>query len=179
MNDTIHGALSAIAASCLLAAAPASLAHSPAHSPAHGTAQASPHAASHAASTEVVETAFGRSGDPGAVSRTIRIEMRDTMRFEPDKLTVRKGDTVRLEVVNAGAVLHELVIGTRAELDAHAEMMRKFPGMEHDEPYMAHVDPGKTGAIVWQFTQAGEFGFACLIPGHFEAGMIGHIQVTE
>ena len=57
-------------------------------------------------------------------------------------------------------------------------MMKKFPGMEHDEPYMAHVSPGKTDEIVWHFTKAGEFFYACLLPGHLEAGMIGKIVVA-
>ena len=56
--------------------------------------------------------------------------------------------------------------------------MRKFPEMEHDEPYMAHVAAGKRGQIVWQFNRAGDFEFACLIPGHFEAGMRGTIKVA-
>ena len=93
------------------------------------------------------------------------------------KLTLQKGETVRLRVTNRGAVLHELVIGTPKELAEHAEMMRKFPGMEHDAPHMAHVKPGRNGEIVWQFTQPGEFQFACLIPGHFEAGMVGKVVV--
>ena len=80
-------------------------------------------------------------------------------------------------MTNRGAVLHELVIGTPKELAEHAEMMRKFPGMEHDAPHMAHVKPGRNGEIVWQFTQPGEFQFACLIPGHFEAGMVGKVVV--
>ena len=123
------------------------------------------------------ETAFGRTGDPKKVTRTIKIAMRDTMRFEPSQITVRQGETVRLMVSNAGKVLHELVIGTDKELAEHAELMKKHPGMEHDEPYMAHVSSGKKGEIIWQFTQAGTFKFACLIPGHFEAGMVGTIRV--
>ena len=63
------------------------------------------------------------------------------------------------------------------QLKVHAEMMKKHPGMEHDEPYMAHVPPGKTGEIVWTFNRAGTFEFACLMAGHFEAGMIGRITV--
>jgi uncharacterized cupredoxin-like copper-binding protein len=55
--------------------------------------------------------------------------------------------------------------------------MKKFPGMEHDEPYMTHVAPGKTGEIIWQFTQAGEFDFACLISGHYDSGMMGKVIV--
>ena len=183
MKIGIHGSLSAIAAACVFASTGGAQAHGSAHGggsvTSSGAAHSSAHGAAHAAPAEVVETAFGRSGDPAAVSRTVRIAMRDTMRFEPDVVTLRKGETIRFEVVNAGAALHELVIGTRAELAAHAEMMKKFPGMEHDEPYMAHVDPGQTGSVVWQFTQAGEFHFACLLPGHYEAGMVGRIEVKE
>jgi uncharacterized cupredoxin-like copper-binding protein len=67
-----------------------------------------------------------------------------------------------------GKVLHEMVLGTREAIQAHVEMMKKFPGMEHDDANMAHVKPGKAGEIVWQFSRAGEFQFACLLPGHFE-----------
>jgi uncharacterized cupredoxin-like copper-binding protein len=125
-----------------------------------------------------VTTPFGQTGDPKRVSRTIQVDMADTMRFVPDALTVRQGETVRFVVRNAGKVLHEMVIGSEADLKAHAEMMRKHPTMEHDAPYMAHVAAGKRGEMVWQFTQVGEFKFACLIPGHFEAGMVGTIQVV-
>jgi uncharacterized cupredoxin-like copper-binding protein len=69
------------------------------------------------------------------------------------------------------------VIGTKQELDTHAEMMKKHPNMEHDEPYMAHVSPGKSADIIWNFNRAGQFDFACLLPGHYEAGMVGKINV--
>jgi uncharacterized cupredoxin-like copper-binding protein len=126
---------------------------------------------------EMVETEFGRTGDPKNVTRTVDIEMLDAMRFKPDSITVRQGDTLRLRVRNAGKMLHELVIGTDKELQEHAELMKKHPTMEHDEPYMAHVDAGKRNEIVWQFNRPGDFKFACLIPGHFEAGMVGTIKV--
>ena len=123
------------------------------------------------------DTAFGRVGTPGKATRTIRIQMADTMRFTPAHIVVKRGETVRLVATNKGAVLHELVLGTPEELRRHAEMMRKSPGMKHDEAHMVHVRPGKTGQVVWQFTQPGEFQFACLIPGHFEAGMVGRVTV--
>ena len=126
---------------------------------------------------KVEATPFGQEGDPKKVARTIRVAMNDRMRFEPESITVKKGETVRFVVANKGAVLHEMVLGTAQALKEHAELMKKHPGMEHDEPSMAHVKPGATGEIVWQFTQAGEFQFACLIPGHFEAGMIGKVVV--
>lgn len=124
------------------------------------------------------ETDWGRAGDPKRVTRTIKIDMNDRMRFTPSTITVKRGETIRFEVVNSGKLLHEMVIGTEKELQEHAALMKKFPDMEHDEPYMVHVDPGKRGSMVWQFTKAGNFLFGCLIPGHFEAGMIGRIQVT-
>lgn len=127
--------------------------------------------------TKVEETAFGRQGDPAKAKRVIRVEMADTMRFTPAEITVKRGETVRIVATNKGQVLHEMVIGTPDDLKQHAELMKKFPGMEHDEAHMAHVKPGQRGEIVWQFTQPGEFQFACLIPGHFEAGMVGKVVV--
>jgi uncharacterized cupredoxin-like copper-binding protein len=126
---------------------------------------------------KVQETAYGRQGDPAKVTRTVTIAMNDTMRFTPSVLTVKRGETLRLNIINKGKVLHELVLGTADELKKHAELMKRFPDMEHDEPQMAHVQAGKRGEIVWQFTQVGEFQFACLLPGHFEAGMVGTVIV--
>lgn len=123
--------------------------------------------------------AFGRQGHPKKITRTVTIDMTDAMRFLPDAITVKQGETIRFIVANKGQMLHEMVIGTLDELKAHGEMMKKHPTMEHDEPYMAHVNPGGKETLVWQFTEAGEFYFACLIPGHFEAGMMGKIIVTR
>jgi len=121
---------------------------------------------------------WGIAGDAKAAKRTVEIKMSDTMRFTPDKLDVRQGETIRFVLKNDGKMMHELVIGTKKELDEHAKLMEKFPNMEHDEPYMAHVAPGKAGEIIWTFNRAGEFDFACLIAGHYSAGMRGVIRVT-
>lgn len=129
----------------------------------------------HAATAEQKD--WGIAGDAKQVRRTITLTMSDTMRFTPGRFEVRQGDTVRLRVRNAGKMQHELVLGTADELAAHAALMRKHPGMEHDEPYMVHVAPGKTGEILWTFNRAGEFEFACLIDGHYQAGMKGSIRV--
>jgi uncharacterized cupredoxin-like copper-binding protein len=120
---------------------------------------------------------WGIAAEPKAAVRTIEVRMLDAMRFSPAHIIVRQGEVVRLRVRNTGAMLHELVIGTTEELRAHADLMKKFPTMEHDEPYMAHVNAGQYRDIVWHFNQAGTFQFACLIPGHFEAGMVGTIVV--
>jgi uncharacterized cupredoxin-like copper-binding protein len=121
---------------------------------------------------------WGIAGNPARVTRTIEIRMTDAMRFKPDRVRVRQGETVRFVHRNNGEVMHEFVLGTRKELQEHAELMRRFPDMEHDEPYMAHVPPGERREIVWRFNRAGDFDFACLIPGHYEAGMVGHVKVT-
>lgn len=120
---------------------------------------------------------WGIAGDAKTAQRTIAISMGDDMRFTPSKVNVKHGETVRFNIQNSGQILHEFVIGTKKELQEHAALMLKHPNMEHDEPYMAHVAPGKTGSIVWKFNSAGEFDFACLIAGHFQSGMVGTITV--
>lgn len=146
-----------------------------------GAAAAHAHGDKHApaAAYQAEQKDWGIMGDKRAVTRTITIAMTDNMRFTPDKLTLREGETVRFVVSNKGRMLHEMVIGTTGELKAHAALMAKYPDMQHDEPYMVHVAPGKTGEIVWHFNRAGEFDFACLIAGHYEAGMRGSITVTS
>ena len=155
-----------IAACALFISAGASFGHEGAtHAPAHATPPAKE------------QTAWGVAGDAAAVQRTITLRMTDGMRFEPSHIEVREGDTVRLRAENRGRLMHEIVLGTQADLDAHADTMRQHPGMEHDAPSMAHVAPGKKGDIVWQFNRPGSFQFACLIEGHYQAGMTGTFTV--
>jgi len=122
---------------------------------------------------------WGIGAPSSKATRTIEVQMTDNMRFAPNRIDVKLGETVRFVVVNGGKVMHEFVLGTKRELDEHAALMKKFPNMEHDEPYMAHVEPGKKGEIVWTFNRVGEFDFACLLPGHYEAGMRGTINVAK
>lgn len=128
--------------------------------------------------SKVEPTAYGIAADPKSAKRVVRVAMSDKMRFTPNTINIRQGETVRFVVHNNGRLMHEMVIGTIDELRAHAEEMKKHPDMEHDEPQMAHVSPGKTGEIGWRFTQPGTFYFGCLVPGHFDAGMIGKIVVS-
>jgi uncharacterized cupredoxin-like copper-binding protein len=144
---------------------------------AHGGAQPGAAAGAGQRSTRV-QKPWGIAGDAKAVRRTIEVGMSDTMRFTPARIEVRLGETVRFRVRNQGRVMHEFVIGTPAENARHAELMARMPDMEHDEPYMAHVQPGRVGHIVWTFNRAGEFEFACLIAGHYQAGMVGTISVV-
>ena len=131
-----------------------------------------------AAAVKLEQKDWGIAAPARAAQRTVVFTMSDSMRFTPSTLAVKQGETLRVVVKNEGKLLHEFVLGTKKELDQHAALMLKFPAMEHDEPYMAHVPPGKTGEIVWTFNRAGQFDFACLIAGHYQAGMVGKITVA-
>jgi uncharacterized cupredoxin-like copper-binding protein len=96
----------------------------------------------------------------------------------PAKLSVKQGETLRLVLKNGGQLTHEIVLGHEKDLRAHAALMKKQPEMEHAEPTMLTLAAGKTGELVWKFSQAGVVNFACLQPGHFEAGMKGQVRVA-
>jgi len=123
------------------------------------------------------QNAIGKPGVEKLVNRTVEVEMTDSMRFVPAEIAVRKGDTIRFVVHNGGKLKHEFVLGTEKALKEHAELMKKFPGMEHVESHMVTVVPEQTGNVIWQFTKAGTVYFACLQPGHYEAGMKGFVNV--
>ena len=123
------------------------------------------------------ETAIGKAGVVSKASRTVTVEMADNMRYTPSEIQVKKGETIRFVVKNVGKMSHEMSLGTEKELLEHLEQMKKFPGMEHDEPSKITLKPGMQGEIVWQFTKAGAVNFACLMPGHYEAGMKGQVKV--
>ncbi|MBE0627917.1 MAG: cupredoxin family protein [Burkholderiales bacterium] len=122
--------------------------------------------------------AIGVPGKAAKVTRTIAVDMTDNMRFKPERISVSRGETIRFKVRNSGKLKHELVLGTKKELEEHYKAMMKFPEMEHEEDNMITLAPAKSGEIVWQFTKSGKVDFACLQPGHYEAGMKGQVIVT-
>lgn len=124
------------------------------------------------------DEAIGKPGVPSKVSRTITMDMSDNMRFGAPNVTVKQGETIRFVVKNSGKIKHEMVLGTEKELKEHYEVMKKNPEMEHADANMVTVAPGKTGEIIWQFTKAGKIDFACLQPGHYDAGMKGIVTVA-
>ena len=164
--------LSILAVSMLPALAVAAGNHAGGHGgPAHGMPGHDTSTKSHVASPN------GQPGDPAQVTRTIEIDMLDTMRFSPGEIQINAGETVRFFVRNSGKLPHELVIGSLADLKAHAIEMRKNPGMKHAEPNAITLAPGQRGGLVWKFDQPGTVDFACTIPGHMEGGMVGKVQV--
>lgn len=144
---------------------------------AHGTEahrQATPNAP-----TVFEQTQWGIGGTQPKVNRTIQVVMSDTMRFSPSSLQIKEGETIKFVVKNNGNLMHEFVLGTEETNREHADLMKRFPNMEHAEPYMAHVPPGKTTELIWTFNRSGQFEFACLIAGHFDAGMRGPLRVIK
>lgn len=127
--------------------------------------------------------AIGKPGKKAEASRTVTISMMERddggMVFEPASLGVAKGETLRLKFVNKGKLDHEFVMDVHEGIMEHKELMERFPEMEHDDPNSIRLAPGATGEIVWTFAKAGDFGFACLIPGHYDSGMKGDINVRH
>jgi uncharacterized cupredoxin-like copper-binding protein len=122
----------------------------------------------------------GEPGSPKRASRVIQVTMREAngkMIYVPDRIEVRRGEQIRFVLRNAGVIEHEFVLATTEENLKHAEEMKKFPEMEHDDPNARRLAPSRSEDLVWHFTKVGEFEFGCLIPGHREAGMIGKVIV--
>ncbi|HQS41745.1 MULTISPECIES: cupredoxin family protein [unclassified Polaromonas] len=124
------------------------------------------------------DEAIGKPGVAAKVTRTITVDMTDAMRFNSANITAKQGETIRFVVKNSGKIKHEMVFGTQKDLKEHYEVMKKNPEMEHADANMVTVAPGKTGEIIWQFTKAGKIDFACLQPGHYDAGMKGVVTVA-
>jgi uncharacterized cupredoxin-like copper-binding protein len=124
--------------------------------------------------------AAGELGDPKKPFRIVQVTMLEDgkkMLFEPALVEVRLGEQVRFEIFNEGSWNHEFVLATEAANRKHAELMKKFPDMEHDDPNSLRLSPFASGSILWKFTKRGAFEYACLIPGHLEAGMHGAVIV--
>lgn len=133
----------------------------------------------HAGGHGRADEAIGKPGEATKVTRTIKVDMTDAMRFTPASIEVKQNETVRFLITNSGKIKHEMVLGTEKELKEHYEVMKKNPEMEHDDPNMVTLAPGKSGDVIWQFTKAGKVDFACLQPGHYDAGMKGEVKVAK
>ena len=131
--------------------------------------------------------AFGQPGDAKKISRTVRIEATE-IKYNVTDLAFKVGETVKFVFVNKGEQDHELSLGDTATQLKHRKMMQdmaampgmdmsKMPGHEGMDDTMVMTKPGETKELVWQFTTAGSFEFACNYPGHAEVGMTGKIVV--
>jgi len=125
------------------------------------------------------DAAIGEPGVASEATRTVTVDMADTMRFSPANVTANQGETIRFVLKNTGKIKHEFVLGSTKELKEHAELMKKFPEMEHSDPNMVTLSPGQTGEVIWKFSKPGKVNFACLQPGHYDAGMKGQVMVKK
>jgi uncharacterized cupredoxin-like copper-binding protein len=127
--------------------------------------------------------AVGEPGNKANANQTIRITMKETedgkMIFTPAVFKVRKGQTVKFAIKNAGELDHEFVLDQEDKIMEHKAVMEKFPEMEHDDPNAIRLAAGKSGEIIWKFTNDGTFKIACLVPGHYDAGMHGDVTVAK
>jgi len=122
----------------------------------------------------------GEPGDPKKPARIVKISMLEEgkkMLFEPAVVEVQRGEQIRFVITNNGTWDHEFMLATKADNRKHAAVMKKFPEMEHDDPNAKRLAPFNNSELVWRFTKRGEFEYACLIPGHLEAGMRGKVLV--
>ncbi|MGI8526641.1 MAG: cupredoxin domain-containing protein [Pseudolabrys sp.] len=137
-------------------------------------------ASSHLYAHEGEHFSAGEPGDPKKPFRTVLVTMREgngTMAFLPATLEIKRGEQIKFIITNGGALAHEFVLANEKDNLKHAELMNKYPDMEHDDPNGKTVQPKAKSEILWRFSKAGTFEYACLIPGHREAGMIGKVTV--
>ena len=128
---------------------------------------------------EQVVTDFGGFHSALVPTRTIEVKMYDSMKFEPSVIDVKANETIKFLVFNSGELDHEFMFGTQEVVTAHAELMKTHPNIPHEDPFMIHLKSNEVGYLVWQFSSPGTFPFACLIPGHYDAGMKGSIGVGK
>lgn len=122
----------------------------------------------------------GEPAKSGEKARMVEVVMKEgdgAMSYSPDRIDVKRGETIHFVIKNEGALTHEFMLATVAENAEHGKLMEKFPMMEHDDPNGKTLEAGKSAEVLWKFTKAGTFEFACLVPGHHQAGMHGTIVV--
>lgn len=139
-----------------------------------------PAAIAHEGGHDDAQAAYGEPGTASSPSRDVVVSMKEgegTMSFAPARIEVKQGEQIRFVLQNDGELDHEFFFGTDQEMTDHADMMRAMPDMKHADANSMSVAPKSKGSLIWRFTKTGEFPFACLIPGHSEAGMKGVIAV--
>jgi uncharacterized cupredoxin-like copper-binding protein len=136
--------------------------------------------AANTASAHDMHFSAGSPGDPKKPARTIVVTMKQEyglMEYVPSRIEVKRNEQIRFVLKNVDKESHEFLLASTAENKKHGEVMKKHPEMEHDDPNGKTVAPGAESEMLWRFNKAGTFEFACLIPGHREAGMIGTVHV--
>lgn len=139
---------------------------------------ASPQAIAHEGEDD--DFAAGEPGNPTKPSRAVEVTMSEgngTMTYAPNEIDVTMDEQIKFIVKNVGALKHEFFLDSFKHNASHKIEMQKNPEMEHDDPNAQSIEPGQQKEIIWRFSKPGTFEFACLIPGHYEAGMHGKVVV--
>ena len=122
----------------------------------------------------------GEPGNPKKPFRVVEVTMHEgdgTMSYSPKTLDVKRGEQIKFVIANGGELKHEFILASEKDNLKHAELMKKYPEMEHDDPSAKSLEPKAKSEILWRFSKRGTFEYSCLIPGHREAGMTGKITV--
>ncbi|MEC4876308.1 cupredoxin family protein [Pseudomonas sp. NC26] len=141
--------------------------------------------------------AFGEPAPAAKATRTVEVVLKD-IAFEPKDLQVKAGETVRFVLINEGQLPHEFNLGDKAMHAEHQKEMLAMQGklftagmnnegMEHgqmDHGVHGHdggntvlVQPGQRAELTWTFRKSAPIEFACNVPGHYQAGMVGALTI--
>ena len=144
---------------------------------------------------------IGEKGSPNSVDRTINIKMFDNY-YEPNIIQVKKGETIKFVVQNLGEMVHEYNIATKEMHIKHQpemqklveneilladkidmvkmkKMSKKDHSLSHSHANSIMLEPKKTGELIWKFTKDLDLEIACNVPGHYESGMVGKININK
>ena len=142
---------------------------------------------------------IGSKGDETDVTRVIKVVMYDNY-YEPNSFRIKKGETVKFEVENAGMLVHEFNIANKMMHMKHQpemikmaengillafsidkEKMKKMAKMDksmgHSHNNSVLLEPKQKGNIIWKFDNAVNIEVACNVPGHYQAGMIAEVSI--
>ena len=138
------------------------------------------HSGGHHDGMEHGASMVGKVGLAENVTKVIKVEATDQMRFIYEPFEAKAGETIKFIVTNTGKIKHEFAVGTKDEHTAHGKMMMAMPNMKHGASSgMISIEPGKTETLIWEFSKAIPAQIACNVPGHYQAGMHSDIKITE
>ena len=143
---------------------------------------------------------IGEKGKLSEVNRTIEIKMYDNY-FEPSKIIVKKGETIKFFVSNYGELVHEFNIATKEMHFKHQpemmkmvenqilladkidkkkmkEMAKKDHSMAHSHSNSVLLEPNQSAELIWKFSSDKNLEAACNVPGHYEVGMVANIKIN-
>jgi len=128
----------------------------------------------------LVACAPGAAFTPGTAEmpRTVVVSAFDTFAFDPARIPVQAGETIRFAVTNQGLLEHEFAIGSRAQLQEHAQVMT-HGGMRDDTSSAIRLLPGQTKELIYTFGSATDIGYGCFVIGHFPKGMSGAFDIVR